>query len=154
MAIEVVGREGRTIQEKWKSGARSHLGLMVEGFPNLFMTCGPNGPAALANIITISEHDVDWIADLTTHMARNGLDAVEPKAEAEERWMDIVSGLAERSLLRKANTWWVGANVKGKPQGLTMFIAGFHKYREHCAAAAERGYADFNFDAAEKRRVA
>lgn len=156
MAIDVVGHNGRTIQDKWKSGARSYLGLMTEGFPNLFMTCGPNGPAALANIITISEHDVDWIADLTTHMATHGLAAVEPKLEAEEGWMQLVVTLAEKSLVRKANTWWVGANVKGKPQGLTMFTAGFNKYREYCSAAASQEYRDFDFDraAGHARRMA
>jgi len=151
MAMEVVGRNGRTIQEKWKSGARSHLGLMIEGFPNLFMTCGPNGPAALANIITISEHDVDWIADVLDHMGKQGLASVEPKAEAEDRWMKVVGALAEKSLVRKANTWWVGANVKGKPQGLTMYTGGFNKYREHCAAAAAAGYVDFIFERAENK---
>ena len=69
--FDVVGRDGRTVKDKWKDGARSHLGLMMEGFPNLFMTTGPNGPAALANIIRISEHDVDWIAAAMTH---TGLD--------------------------------------------------------------------------------
>ena len=146
LAFDVVGRGGRTLKDKWKSGARSHLGLMVEGFPNLFATGGPNGPAALANLITISEHDVDWIADIITHMERNGLTTVEPSLKAEDDWMKLVASLAEKSLIRKANTWWVGSNVKGKPQGLTMFIGGFNKYRDFCAAAAQNGYRDFAFE--------
>lgn len=64
--------------------------------------------------------------------------------------MKLVLALAEHSLIRKANTWWVGANVKGKPQGLTMYIGGFHKYRDHCVAAAENRTANFNFDRAAK----
>jgi cation diffusion facilitator CzcD-associated flavoprotein CzcO len=146
LAFDVVGRGGRTLKDKWKSGARSHLGLMVEGFPNLFATGGPNGPAALANLITISEHDVDWIAGMITHMERNGQATVEPTARAEDDWMKLVASLAEKSLIRKANTWWVGSNVKGKPQGLTMFIGGFNKYRDFCAAAAQTGYRDFAFE--------
>lgn len=148
MAFDVVGRDGRTVNEVWKSGARSHLGLMMPGFPNLFMTTGPTGPAALANIIRISEHDVDWIASAMVHMDKNRLATIEPTAEAEARWMDIVAGLAQRSLVSKAKTWYVGANVEGKAQGLTLFTGGFQKYREHCRAAAENGYQDFAFEAA------
>lgn len=150
LAFDVVGRQGLTVNEKWKDGARSHLGLMMEGFPNLFMTTGPNGPAALANIIRISENDVDWIAAAITHMAQHGLTAMEPTAEAEQRWMDIVFALSQRSLLLKAKTWYVGANVKDKPQGLTLFTGGFAKYREHCHAAAQDGYRSFNFSHAEE----
>ncbi len=152
LAFEVTGRGGRTLKEKWVSGGRSYLGIMVEGFPNLFATCGGNGPAALANIITISEHDVDWIANLITHMEAKGMTTVEAKKQAEDDWMDLVARLAERSLIRKANTWWVGANVKGKPQGLTMFVAGFTKYAELCAKAAET-YSGLAFDVKPARTL-
>jgi cation diffusion facilitator CzcD-associated flavoprotein CzcO len=148
LAFDVVGRDGRRLKEKWQNGPRSYLGFMLEGFPNLFAPSGPNGPAALANLITIAEHDVDWIADMISYMEANGLATVEPTAEAEEGWMQLVLALAEKSLIRKANTWWVGANVKGKPQGLTMFIGGFHKYRELCAAAAANRASNFVFDRA------
>ena len=80
------------MKQKWKNGARSYLGLMMEGFPNLFMTTGPNGPAALANIIRISEHDVDWIAAVIKHMDENGLTTVEPTRKAEDGWMTLVAG--------------------------------------------------------------
>ncbi|QHE84526.1 flavin-containing monooxygenase [Hydrogenophaga sp. BPS33] len=141
MAFDVVGRDGRTVQDKWKNGPRSHLGIMLEGFPNLFMTTGPNGPAALANIIRMSENDVDWIADAILHLRKNGLGSIEPTKKTEDDWMDLVHSLAKHSLINKAKTWWVGANVEGKPQGLTQFIGGFAKYREACAAAAANGYA-------------
>jgi cation diffusion facilitator CzcD-associated flavoprotein CzcO len=150
LAFDVVGRNGRTLKDKWKGGPRSYLGFMAEGFPNLFAPCGPNGPAALANLITIAEHDIDWIADTISYMEANGFTAVEPRAEAEDGWMKLVLTLAEKSLIRKANTWWVGANVKGKPQGLTMFIGGFHKYRELCEAAAKNRSANFRFDRARE----
>jgi len=145
-AFDVVGRNGRSVNEKWKGGARSHLGLMMEGFPNLFMTTGPNGPAALANIVRISENDVDWIASAITHMADHGLDTIEPTRKAEDDWMDLVFRLAERSLLTKAKTWYVGTNVKDKAQGLSLFTGGFPKYREYCAAAIQNGYRDFVFE--------
>ena len=154
LAFDIVGRDGRTMNDKWKDGARSHLGLMMEGFPNLFMTTGPNGPAALANIIRISEHDVDWIAAAMTHMDRNGLSTIEPTPQAEQAWMDIVFALSQRSLLLKAKTWYLGANVKDKPQGLTLFTGGFQKYREHCAAAVQGGYRDFVFERAQEALAA
>jgi cation diffusion facilitator CzcD-associated flavoprotein CzcO len=146
LAFDVVGRQGRKVNDKWKEGARSYLGLMMEGFPNLFMTTGPNGPAALANIVRISEHDVDWIAAAMTHMDKNGLSTIEPTKEAEDGWMDFVYTLSQRTLLSKAKTWYVGANVKGKAQGLTLFTGGFQKYREHCAAVAQDGYRGFAFE--------
>jgi cation diffusion facilitator CzcD-associated flavoprotein CzcO len=146
LAFDVTGREGRTVKDKWSEGARSFLGIVMEGFPNLFMTTGPNGPAALANIIRISENDVDWIANLMQHMAREGLSSVEPTKAQEDGWMQIVADLSRRSLLNKAKTWYLGANVKDKPLGLTMFTGGFPKYREYCAAAARDGYAGFRFE--------
>lgn len=150
LAFDVRGRDGRTLKDKWKDGPVSYLGMMVEGFPNMFATSGPNGPAALANLITIAENDVDWIADVICHMQDQGLGSVEITAQAEDRWMQIVHGLAEHSLVRKAKTWWVGSNVKGKPQGLTMFVGGFDKYAAHCTAAKESGYADFTFEPARE----
>ena len=146
LAFDVVGRDGHTVNQHWKEGARSYLGLMMPGFPNLFMTTGPNGPAALANIVRISENDVDWYADLIRHMQKNGLAAVEPTAEAETRWMEHVYQLAQRSLLTKAKTWYVGANVSGKQGGLYMYTGGFQKYREHCTLAAQDGYRNFTFE--------
>lgn len=139
-AFDVVGKGGQTVNQKWKDGACSFLGIMMAGFPNLFMTTGPTGPAALANIIRISENDVDWIADLMTHMEKNGQAVAEVTPEAEQAWMDIVHNLGKRSLLLKAKTWYLGANVKDKPLGLTLYTGGFAKYREHCAIAAQDGY--------------
>lgn len=145
LAFDVVGRNGLTLKEKWKDGPVSYLGFMVSGFPNLFAPSGPNGPAALANLITIAEHDVDWIARLIAHMEKNGIAAAEATPAAEAGWMKLVAQFAEKSLIRKAKTWWVGSNVKGKPQGLTMFVGGFNRYRDLCAAA-ETEYSGMSFD--------
>ena len=150
----MTGRDGISLKDKWKDGPVSLFGTMLTGFPNLFAVSGPNGPAALANLITIAEHDVDWIADMITHMDSAGLKSVEPTQQAEDAWMKLVATLAEHSLIRKANTWWVGANVKGKPQGLTMFIGGFNKYREHCQKARLEGYRDFVFDRQQQTAAA
>ncbi|MEH3159210.1 MAG: hypothetical protein PGN08_09970 [Sphingomonas taxi] len=139
MAFEVRGRDGRDLRDKWQHGAHSWLGLMLAGFPNLFMVCGANGPAALANIISIDEQNVDWIIGLMRHMEDNGLATVEPTPAAEDRWMDLVAELAEKTLLSKANTWYTGGNIAGKTRGLTMFTGGFANYSEHCRAGGGRG---------------
>lgn len=154
LAFEVTGRDGRTVRDKWADGAQSFLGLLMEGFPNLFMVCGPNGPAALSNIITLDEQNVDWICQVITHMRDNRLATVEATAEAEAQWMDHVRGLAELTFLSKAKTWFVGANVEGKPHGLIMFTGGFFKFNEACTAVVRDGYRGLAFagvTASEKR---
>ncbi len=153
-AFDVVGRRGETVNQKWKNGACSYLGLMMEGFPNLFMTTGPTGPAALANIVRISENDVDWIAALMMHMDQHGLATVEPTKAAEDAWMQIVDNLAQRSLLTKAKTWYMGTNVAGKAQGLTLFTGGFPKYREYCNAAMANGWRDLTFEPVREHAAA
>ena len=107
---------------------------------------GPNGPAALANIPRLGEHDVDWIAATITHMHERNLATIEPTRQAEDEWMALVYTLSQRTLLSKAKTWYVNANIKDKPQGLTLFTGGFQKYKELCAAAVEQGYRGFVFD--------
>ena len=148
MAFEVRGRDGEDLREKWRHGARSWLGLMLAGFPNLFMLCGANGPAALANIISIDEQNVDWITALMCHMEENDLATVEPTPAGEDRWMGIVTALSEKTLMSKADTWYTGGNVAGKTRGLTMFTGGFAKYVEHCQAAVDNGYAELIFQPA------
>ena len=96
--------------------------------------------------MTISENDVDWIADVISHMGQTGHAAVEASLAAEDAWMAQIHALASRSLMLKAKTWWVGSNVKGKPQGMLMFTGGFHKYREACEAVAANGYRDLVFN--------
>jgi cation diffusion facilitator CzcD-associated flavoprotein CzcO len=148
LAIDIKGRGGRRLSDKWQDGARSYLGLAMEGFPNLFMLCGANGPAALANIITLDEQNTDWIADCIDHMRRNDLAVVEASAQAEDQWMATISALAEKSLMPKANTWYVGANVEGKPRVFSLYSGGFHKYREICETMVAEGYRGFSFERA------
>ncbi|KRA60381.1 cyclohexanone monooxygenase [Caulobacter sp. Root655] len=146
--FDVRGRGGLQLRDKWHDGAGSHLGLMMASFPNLFLVCGPNGPAALANIITLDQQNVDWIADAIARMRQDGLATMEPTGRAEQGWMDAVYGLAEQTLVSKANTWYVGGNISGKPRGLSMYTGGFQRYSEACRLAAESGYVDFVFEKA------
>lgn len=146
LAFEVTGRDARQVRDKWKDGSVSYLGLVMEGFPNLFMICGPNGPSALANIITLNEQNVDWICSVIERMREEGLSTVEPTAQAEAAWMETVKAFATQTLVSKAKTWYVGANVEGKPQGLTIYTGGFLKYSEACEQALSNENCDLVFE--------
>lgn len=146
LAIDVKGKGGRSLNEKWAEGGRSYLGLAMEGFPNLFMIAGANGPSALANFIILNEQNVDWICDCIAHMRATGLQAIEAEREAEDKWMHTISELASRSLMPKANTWYVGANVPGKPRFFPIYIGGLGRYREICSDVAADGYRGFRFE--------
>ena len=153
LAVDVRGREGRSLREKWRGGARSYLGLLMEGFPNLFVIAGPNGPSALANFITINEHNVNWACDCITHMRAQGLAEVEATAEAEDGWMDHLALIASRSLMPKADTWYTGTNVAGKPRNFPIYAGGFGRYAEHCRRAVEQGWEGLRFRGARAARV-
>ncbi|NML05870.1 NAD(P)/FAD-dependent oxidoreductase [Sphingomonas sp. G-3-2-10] len=145
LSIDIKGKGGRSLNEKWAEGGRSYLGLMIEGFPNMFVIAGPNGPSALANFILLNEQNVDWVCDCITHMRTNGLRAIEADLDAEDRWMRKVTELGSRSLYPTANTWYTGANVPGKPRVFPVYIGGFGRYREICSDAAAEGYRGFSF---------
>lgn len=146
MAVDIHGREGRSLRKKWAGGAQSHLGLMMEGFPNLFMIAGANGPSALANFVILNEQNADWISDCITFMRTHGHDTIEPTAEAETDYMSLVTAIASRSLMPKANTWYTGANIEGKARFFPIFAGGLNKYLEMCSQAAGAGYQGFIFD--------
>ncbi|MDO9367329.1 MAG: NAD(P)/FAD-dependent oxidoreductase [Sphingopyxis sp.] len=143
LSIDIEGRDGRRLKDKWADGGRSHLGLMIEGFPNLFVIAGPNGPSALANFILLNEQNVDWVCDCIEHLRADGLRSIEANADAEDGWMNKVTTLGSMSLYPTANTWYTGANVPGKPRTFPVYIGGFGRYREICADAAAEGYRGF-----------
>lgn len=143
LSIDIQGRDGRSLKDKWAEGGRSHLGLMMEGFPNLFIIAGPNGPSALANFILLNEQNVDWACDCIAHLRANGLQTIEADGDAEDGWMRKVTELGSRSLYPTANTWYTGANVPGKPRTFPVYIGGLGRYREICADAAAEGYRGF-----------
>lgn len=144
LAIEITGRDGARLSQHWQNGARSFLGLMMPGFPNLFMVAGANGPSALANFILLNEQNVDWIARSIEHLRTNDLATLEPVPAAEERWMEDIQVLAGRSLYPRANTWYTGSNIEGKPQGIPFYLGGLPRYQEACDRAIEN-FEQFKF---------
>ncbi|HOA49221.1 MAG: hypothetical protein RL702_1095 [Pseudomonadota bacterium] len=144
LAIDITGRDGARLSEHWREGPRSHLGLMMPGFPNLFMVAGANGPSALANFVLLNEQNVDWIARCITHLRDKRLSTIEPTQTGEDRWMAQLKVLAARSLYPRANTWYTGSNIEGKPRGIPFYLGGLPRYREACDRAIE-AFGDFVF---------
>ncbi|MCW1933567.1 flavin-containing monooxygenase [Pararhodobacter zhoushanensis] len=143
MAVDITGRDGRSLREKWAGGAQSYLGLMMAGFPNLFMIAGANGPSALANFVLLNEQNADWICDCIDHLRAHALPGIEPRPEAESAYMHTVVAIAEQSLMPKANTWYTGTNIAGKPRFFPIFAGGLNKYREMCADEVANGFPGF-----------
>lgn len=141
--IDIVGRDGATLRDRWAHGPRSYLGLGIDGFPNLFVISGPGAPAVLANMVLHAEAQVNWIADAIEYLDARGYAAIEAAAEAVDSWGAECARLAEATLFTKANSWYMGANVPGKPRGFMLFIGGFATYNQICAEVAEAGYKGF-----------
>ncbi|MFM1815181.1 MAG: phenylacetone monooxygenase [Pseudomonadota bacterium] len=145
LRIDIRGRAGLTLQEKWQHGPRSYLGLMVAGFPNLFTITGPGSPSVKGNMMTSIEQHVDLVADTLAHLRSNNLALIEPEREAEDAWVATVQAEAARTLFPEANSWYMGANVPGKPRLFMPYIGGTGTYRKICNDIVADGYRGFRF---------
>jgi cyclohexanone monooxygenase len=141
--IDIQGRNGRTLNQKWAEGPRTYLGLMSAGFPNLFVITGPGSPSVLSNMIVSIEQHVDWIADCLGYMRAHGFAAMEAEPDAEDRWVAHVNEVAYGTLYPQANSWYMGANVPGKPRIFMPYIGGVGVYRQICNDVAAKGYQGF-----------
>ena len=141
--IEIRGREGRTLRDKWSEGPRTYLGLAAAGFPNMFLVTGPGSPSVLSNMVCSIEQHIDWIADCIGYLRDRELQTIEATAEAEETWVAHVAEVAEMTLFPRANSWYVGANIPGKPRVFMPYLGGVGAYRTHCEGVAQSGYEGF-----------
>jgi cation diffusion facilitator CzcD-associated flavoprotein CzcO len=142
--IDIVGRGGAKLRDDWAHGPRSYLGLGVDGFPNLFLISGPGAPAVLANMVLHAEAHVNWIADAIAYLDGHAYTAMEATSDAVDGWGTELSRRAEASLFTKANSWYLGANVPGKPRVFMLFLGGFAAYNDICAEVADAGYKGFD----------
>jgi cyclohexanone monooxygenase len=147
LAIDIRGRDGLTLTEAWGGGPRSYLGLMVAGFPNLFTVTGPGSPSVLSNMVVSIEQHVEWIADCIAALRDRGVDRIEATPAAQEAWMEHVAEVAGHTLFPRAASWYVGANVPGKPRVFMPYVGGVGPYRERCAQVAANGYEGFTLGA-------
>ena len=147
LRIDVRGKGGVKLADKWAAGPRSYLGLGIEGFPNLFTITGPGSPSVLSNMLVSIEQHVDWTLDCIEHMRRNGLSRIEPDAAAEDGWVAHVNEVANQTLFPEGGSWYLGANIPGKPRVFMPYAAGVGVYREICDRVAANGYEGFRLGA-------
>ena len=138
-----VASAGLSLKEKWAAGPSTYLGLMTTGFPNFFMLTGPGSPSVLSNMAVSIEQHVDWVADCLKAMRDEGLETIEPTPLAESAWGQHVQDCAAITLHPTANSWYMGANVPGKPRVFLPYIGGVDAYRRACDEVAAQGYLGF-----------
>jgi cation diffusion facilitator CzcD-associated flavoprotein CzcO len=143
MSIDLRGRGGKTIQQKWAEGPRTYLGVSIAGFPNLFIITGPGSPSVLSNMIVSIEQHVDWITDCITRLIQQGKASIEATVEAEDAWVEHVNEVGHLTLYPLADSWYMGANIPGKPRIFMPYIGGVGAYRQKCDEVAAKGYEGF-----------
>ena len=141
--IDIRGAGGLRLADKWAHGPRTYLGLMTAGLPNMFMITGPGSPSVKTNMIASIEQHVDWISSCIDHLRREGIGRIDVDAAAEDDWVEHVNQVADATLYPLANSWYVGANIPGKPRVFMPYVAGLDKYRAICDAVAAESYRGF-----------
>ncbi len=141
--IDIRGRGGLRLREKWADGPTTYLGLMVAGFPNLFIVTGPGSPSVKSNMVCAVEQHADWIADCLAELDRSGYGIIEPDPAAERDWVAHVNEVADKTLYPRANSWYSGANIPGKPRVFMPYVGGVSAYIQICDAIVADGYRGF-----------
>ena len=147
-AIDIRGRGGQSLNSCWRDGPGAYLGIAIAGFPNLFIITGPGSPSVLANVVLAIEQHVEWLSGLLAHAKARDITMIEADATAQARWVEQVSASAERTLYVKANSWYVGANVPGKPRIFMPYVDGFSVYEGIANRIAAAGYEGFHLGTA------
>ena len=142
----VVGKNGVALQDKWQFGPAAYLGLQISGFPNLFMVTGPGSPSVLCNMLVAIEQHINWISDCISHMEGNGLSQIEPTEQAEDQWVVQVNQVAEGTMYTapSCNSWYLGANIPGKPRIFMPYVGGYPQYKARCDEIVANGYEGFS----------
>ena len=144
LRMNIRGRGGVALKDVWEAGPRNYLGLQIAGFPNLFTITGPGSPSVLCNMPVAIEHHADWIADCIQHLRAKGLQRIEARPEAVEKWVAEVNDVASRTLLPMAkHSWYLGANIPGKPRVFMPYAGGMIRYRDICRNVVARDYEGF-----------
>jgi len=144
--IDIRGRNGRRLKTEWQDGPKTYLGMMSAGFPNLFMVTGPQSPSVRSNMMGSIEQHVDWMADCIAHIEASPNSVIDAELQAQEEWIVHSTEVAHETLYPKAASWYMGANVPGKPRVFLPYIGGVGRYREKCDEIAKSGYTGFRFE--------
>jgi cation diffusion facilitator CzcD-associated flavoprotein CzcO len=155
-SLGIRGRGGQPLAEKWANGPQTYLGLAIAGFPNLFTITGPHSPSVLSNMPVSIEQHVEWISDCIAYMRKNQLATIEATPKAEEQWTAHVLAIVNMTLMPEANSWYMGANIAGKPRTFLPYLdpAGVGGYRKRCDEIAANGYEGFALEANSNRELA
>ncbi|HEX4862951.1 MAG TPA: alpha/beta hydrolase fold domain-containing protein [Acidimicrobiales bacterium] len=148
VSVDITGVDGLTLKAKWADGPTTYLGLVTTGFPNLFTITGPQSPSVLSNMAISIEQHVDWVAECLRHMRAEGLERIEPTLLAESGWVQHNHDCADITLFQRANSWYMGANVPGKPRVFLPYVGGVDGYRKACDEVVELGYLGFELEGA------
>ena len=144
-SLPIRGRDGLALKDVWEAGPSNYLGLQIAGFPNLFTITGPGSPSVLCNMPVAIEQHADWITNCIDYMRTKGLKCIEAKLGSCEKWVAEVNEVANRTLLPHAkHSWYLGANIPGKPRVFMPYAGGMVRYREICQEAAARHYEGFD----------
>jgi len=156
LKANIRGRDGQTLNDKWRYGPVAYLGLQMQGFPNLFTVTGPGSPSVLCNMLVAIEQHIDWIGDCITFLKQNDIATIEPTQQAESDWIAHVNDVAEGTMYTtpSCNSWYLGANIPGKPRIFMPYVGGYPRYRERCEAVVENGYEGFTLSAQTQETVA
>ncbi len=143
--IAITGRDDRMLKDEWAAGPTTYLGLQVAGFPNLFTITGPGSPSVLSNMMVSIEQHCDWVSDCLTHLRDNDARSIEATAEAQQNWVAHVNDVASGTMLTtpSCSSWYLGANVPGKPRVFMPYVGGVGAYRRRCDAVVAAGYEGF-----------
>jgi cyclohexanone monooxygenase len=144
-AMDIRGAGGVPLRKAWATGAEAYLGVAAAGFPNMFMITGPGSPAVFSNVVLSIEQHVEWVRDAIVWLRDRGHTTIEPTVDAQRTWMAHVSEVANATLFPKADSWYVGANIPGKPRVFISYVGGCGPYRAKCDEVAAAEYAGFAF---------
>jgi hypothetical protein len=136
-----------SLASQWTAGPRNYLGVAMAGFPNLFTITGPLSPSVLSNMMVSIEQHVDWITDCISYLRSNGFDSIEATVAAQDEWVQHVADVGSFTLFPKADSWYIGANIPGKPRVFTTYVGGVGPYGSKCDEVAAAGYPGFALDA-------
>jgi cation diffusion facilitator CzcD-associated flavoprotein CzcO/acetyl esterase/lipase len=151
-AVDIRGRNDLALKDKWANGPQTYLGLTTVGFPNLFFITGPGSPSVLTNMVVSIEQHADWVLDCLGHLSARGFDAIEPTETAESGWTQHVNDCADITLYPAADSWYMGANVPGKPRVFLPYCAGLDFYRASCDEVVARDYLGFRLSGPDGSR--
>jgi cation diffusion facilitator CzcD-associated flavoprotein CzcO len=143
LRMGIQGTNERTLNEHWAEGPRTYLGLMVNGFPNLFLAGGPLSPTVIYSTILGLEKHVEWISSCIAHLRENGRTEIDPREDSEQSWVDETAAFAAMTLHPKTDSWWMGANVPGKPRVFMSYLGGGPRYFQACDQETASGYEGF-----------